>query len=320
LIILILMGGDLACAGAFKYRFSSPGEDPGIEETVVGYIRTHTVTPKETLLDIARDYGLGFNEIQMLYPRIDPWIPEPGRRLSIPTKWILPRTKYQGVVINLPELRLYRFFQRIEMVKTYPVGLGDIGWETPEGIYRVVDRQVHPTWVIPPSLREKYKITNVPPGSNNPLGKYWIGLSRKGYGIHGTNFPWGVGRLVSHGCIRLYPEHIAQLFQEVPVFTPVEIIYEPVKLGVKNGEIFLEVHPDLYGKIADMEEYTQNRIQELGLYDFISKDKVKEALQQENGVPVHVGTIEKGGVKAGDAVSIISRNNSFNQPEKEVTR
>ncbi len=305
----MLIGGELAYAGGFRYRFSSPGDDLGIKETVVGCIRIHTVTPKETLLDIARDYELGINEIQILYPQIDPWIPEPGLRLSIPTEWILPPTKYQGVLINLPELRLYRFFPRIGMVKTYPVGVGDMGWETPEGVYRVVNRKVHPTWVIPPFLRKKYNTTIIPPGPNNPLGKYWIGLSRKGYGIHGTNFPWGVGRLVSHGCIRLYPEHIAQLFQEVPVFTPVEIIYEPVKFGVKNGEIFLEVHPDLYGKIGDMEEYTRKRMQELGLFDYISMDDVKEALQQENGVPVRVGCIEKGGDKAKDAMGIIGRNN-----------
>ena len=322
LIILILIGGELACAGEFKHRFASPGEDSSVEETVVGRIRAHTVAPKETLLDIARDYGLGFNEIQILYPEIDPWIPEPGLRLSIPTRWILPSTKYQGVVINLPELRLYRFFPRIGMVKTYPVGIGDLGRETPEGIYRVVECEVRPTWVIPHSLREKDGITRVPPGPNNPLGKYWIRLSRKGYGIHGTNFPWGVGRLVSHGCIRLYPEHIAELFKEVAIGTPVEIIYEPVKIGVKRKEIFLEVHPDLYGRVMDMKEYTRNRLQELGLRDYISIEEVKVALQKHDGVPVRVGTMKKGGDRAmaQEAVDPLRWMDSFDQLDKEVTR
>ena len=295
LIILVLVGGDLACAQGFRYRLRSPDEDPKKEETVIGCIRTHTVAPKETLLDIAREYCLGFNEIQLLYPLIDPWIPEPGLRLSIPTQWILPSTRYHGVVLNVPELRLYRFFPRIEMVKTYPVGIGDLGSETPEGVYRVIKREVHPVWVVPPSLRETYGITKVPPGPKNPLGKYWIGLSRKGYGIHGTSFPWGVGRLVSHGCVRLYPEHIAQFFKEVSIGTPVEIIYEPVKVGVKCERVFLEAHPDVYGEVADMKEYTRERLQFLGLWRYVSIEQMEAALQEQKGVPVCVGTIQKGG-------------------------
>jgi L,D-transpeptidase ErfK/SrfK len=260
-------------------------------------MRVHTVAPRETLLDISRHYSLGFNEIQILHPHVDPWIPEPGLCLSIPTHWILPRTRYQGVVINLPELRLYRFFSRIEMVKTYPIGIGDAGYETPKGVYRVVEREVDPTWDLPPSLRKHFGVTKVPPGPENPLGKYWIGLSRKGYGIHGTAFPWGVGRLVSHGCIRLYPEHIAQLFEEVSIGTPVEIIYEPVKIGFKGKQVFLEVHPDVYRKIADIKKHTRRRLQALGLWNHICVERMEAVLQRQNGVPVCIGTIQKGGEK-----------------------
>ena len=284
-----ILGEGSAHAGAFKYRLSSPGDNPASVETVVGCIQMHTIAPKETLLDIARNYGLGFNEIQLPYHHLDPWIPEPGLCLSIPTQWVLPPTKHEGVVINLPEMRLYRFFPLIKMVKTYPVGIGDLGWETPQGVYRVVEHEVDPTWEIPPSLQEKYGITWVPPGPENPLGKYWIGLSRKGYGIHGTNFPWGVGRLVSHGCIRLYPEHINQLFKEIPLGTPVEIIYEPVKIGFRNGEIFLEVHPDPYKKFVDLETHTRSRLQELGLWGYISKEGLQVALKTRNGVPAKIG-------------------------------
>lgn len=298
LIILVLIGDEVARSEGFKYRLVRPSENPSIQETVVGCPRVHTVAPKETLLDISRHYGLGFNEMQILHPSADPWIPERGLRLSIPTQWILPPTRYQGIVINLPELRLYRFFPRIEMVKTYPVGIGDVGYETPQGVYQVIEREVDPVWDLPPSLRKNYGITKVPPGSENPLGKYWIGLSRKGYGIHGTSFPWAVGRLVSHGCIRLYPEHIAQLFQEVPLGTPVEIIYEPVKVGFKSGEVFLEVHPDVYGKLADMNEYTQSRLKELGLWECISMEGVEAALREQNGVPIRIGKIKKGGERA----------------------
>ena len=112
LVVLLLFAGESAAAEGFSYRLSSSRDDPGAEETVVGSIQIHTVKSGETLLDIARDYGLGFNEIQILYPRIDPWIPEVGLQLAIPTMWVLPSTRYQRVVINLPELRLYRFFPR----------------------------------------------------------------------------------------------------------------------------------------------------------------------------------------------------------------
>lgn len=322
LIVFSLFGSGVAQAAGYKFRLPSPGEGLKAAETVVGCVRLHTVAPKETLLDVARKYGLGFNEIQVLYPYLDPWIPKHGLRLSIPTQWILPTTQYQGVVINLPEMRLYQFFPRIEMVKTYPIGIGDLGWETPDGVYRVVARQVDPTWVIPPSLREKYGRVSVPPGPENPLGKYWIGLSRKGYGIHGTNFPWGVGRLVSHGCIRLYPEHIARLFQEVAMGSPVEIVYEPVKVGFSRGGVFLEVHSDPYGRILDMEEHTRNRLQKLGLWDYISIEEMKVALQERNGVPVRIGTMEKGGDTSVDweAAGLRRPIDSSAQMEKEVTR
>jgi len=262
-----------AHGGGFSYRLPTPDSDPGTWRTVVGVMRYHTVAPKETLLDIARKYGLGFNELRILYPRMDPWIPERGTQLTIPTRWVLPPTRLEGIVINLPELRLYRFFPRIHMVKTYPIGIGDQGWETPEGTYRIVDRKEDPTWVIPPSLRPKYGAARIPPGPRNPLGKYWLGISLDGYGIHGTNFPWGVGRLVSHGCIRLYPEHIVQLFQEVEVGTPVEIIYEPVKIGFERGRIYIEVHPDPYGKRSNLEEETKIRLQKMGLWGYISIER-----------------------------------------------
>jgi len=322
LIISALLGGTLAGAGGFKYRFTSIGEDLGSGRTVVGCIRYHTVSSSETLLDIARQYGLGFSDIQILHPEIDPWIPKVGTQLSIPTCWILPPSKHEGVVINLPELRLYRFFPRIRMVKTYPVGIGVMGWETPEGNCRVVDRKEDPTWMVPLSLREKYGIISMPPGLENPLGKYWIGLSIKGYGMHGTNSPWGVGRLISHGCIRLYPEHIEKLYQEVPVNTPVEIIYEPVKVGFKDMEIFIEVHPDWYGKISDMEEYTINRLKELDLIDYIEMEKVKAALERQNGVPIRIGTLQKGGDRsvAKEAVVSLCCNHLFTQLDKEENR
>ena len=280
---------------AFSQKAYPGGFSYSADKTVVGAIRHHIVTPKETLLDITRNFDLGYLEMARLYPKMDPWNPDPGQKLIIPTQWVLPSTKLHGIVINLPEMRLYHFFPKINMVTTYPVGIGDTGWETPVAVGRVIDRRIDPTWTVPKSLRAKYGITSIPPGPNNPLGKYWIGLSIKGYGIHGTNFSWGVGRLVSHGCIRLYPEDIAILFENVSVNTPVEIVYEPVKIGIRDNTIFMEVHPDIYNRIPYIRSYTIHRLRELDILRYVSGSKVNDALERQSGVPIRVGFLKKGG-------------------------
>jgi L,D-transpeptidase ErfK/SrfK len=286
LIIFLVIGAQKAIASGFSY---------GNNKTVIGVVQHHIVVPKETLSDIVRNYGLGYNELSLLYPKMDPWLPSPGQNLVIPTQWILPSTKLFGLVINLPEFRLYHFIPETKMVSTYPVGIGDVGWETPVAVSHIIYRQVDPTWLVPKSLRAKYGATTIPPGPKNPLGKYWLGLSLSGYGIHGTNSPWGIGRRVSHGCIRLYPEHIALLFENVSVNTPVEIIYEPVKIGVQDQSIFIEVHPDIYNRIPDMQAQTFRRLHELGIFSDVSVSLVKDALEKQNGLPVRVGFLKKGG-------------------------
>jgi L,D-transpeptidase ErfK/SrfK len=286
LIIFLIIGAQKAIASGFSY---------GNNKTVIGVVQHHIVVPKETLSDIVRNYGLGYNELSLLYPKMDPWLPSPGQNLVIPTQWILPSTKLFGLVINLPEFRLYHFIPETKMVSTYPVGIGDVGWETPVAVSHIIYRQVDPTWLVPKSLRAKYGATTIPPGPKNPLGKYWLGLSLSGYGIHGTNSPWGIGRRVSHGCIRLYPEHIALLFENVSVNTPVEIIYEPVKIGFQDQNIFIEVHPDIYNRIPDIQAQTFRRLHELGIFSDVSVSLVKDALEKQNGLPVRVGFLKKGG-------------------------
>jgi len=303
--------------GAFEYRFPDQGKAPETWKTVVGFMQDHTIGEKETLLDVARLYGLGYNEIELLYPQTDPWIPEPGSDVAVPTEWVLPTTRHQGIVINLPEMRLYRFFPKIRAVKTYPVGIGEQAGKTPEGTCWVVDRSIDPTWVVPASLKEKYNVSMITPGPDNPLGRYWLGLSRKGYGIHGTNFPWCVGRSVSNGCIRLYPEHIEQLFHETPVGTWVEIVYEPVKVGFRRGEIYVEVHPDLYGKIVCTEEYTVQRLQESVGLDGVSMELLRAALQECNGAPVAVGSL---GDLEGSENPFVCNNGRACSPRRGVNR
>ena len=196
---------------------------------------------------------------------------------------------------NFLNKRAFEIRRQINAQATYPVGIGDVGWETPVAVGHVIHRQIDPTWLVPESLRAKYGATSIPPGPNNPLGKYWLGLSLIGYGIHGTNSPWGIGRRVSHGCIRLYPEHIALLFEKVYVNTPVEIVYEPVKIGFQGQHIFMEVHPDIYNRIPDMQAQTLRRLHELDILSSVSVSLVKDALEKQSGLPVLVGFLKKGG-------------------------
>ncbi len=259
--------------------------------TVIGKPQWHTVKPKETLLDIAREYGLGFNDVALLYPNMDPWLPPPRRRIMVPTIWVLPPTRYQELVINIPELRLYFFDRKTKTVQTYPIGIGDEGWETPLGTCRIVRKRTHPTWYIPKSLQAKYHRETVPPGPDNPLGDYFMSLSIKGYGIHGTNVPWGVGRLVSHGCIRCYPEHIRILYPQVKIGTRLEIIYEPIKIGRKFDQIYVEVHPDVYNRLGDFNDYARHKLEESGLGDRIDFNRFMLAVRLKNGVPFNITAI-----------------------------
>ena len=223
-------------------------------QTVIGNPSWHLVTREDTLLDMARDNGLGINEMTDLYPDMDPWLPPEGERLMIPTFWVLPSVRDTGIVINLPELRLY-FFQKDRVhVQTYPCGIGREGLETPLGSFFVTAKRPNPTWYIPKSLQEEYGMVSMPPGPDNPMGTHMMKFSAGPYAIHGTHMAWGVGRLVSHGCIRTYPEHIKVIYPQIKIGSRVQIIYEPIKFGQRDGLIYVEVHPDLYARIDDFKK------------------------------------------------------------------
>jgi len=281
-----LMAGN----GAFTYRLPIPLYGIDIQAiTVIGAPQTYIVQKEDTLLDIARNFDLGFSEIQILYKDLDPWVPPEGLELTIPTFWILPEGKWSGILINIPEMRLYLFFKKISMVKTFPIGIGVTENFTPVGRFYIKEKRVSPTWHIPVSLREKYEGKKfIPPGPENPLGSHWLGLSISGYGIHGTNFPWAVGRLVTHGCIRLYPEDILHLYPIVPIGTPVEIVYEPIKIGSNKGRIFIEVHEDIYHRISNTLQFTLKKLEQKGIKNLVELEKLKEALDQRSGFPIDI--------------------------------
>ncbi len=255
---------------------------------LIGHPWEHAIQKGETLLDVARLYDLGFNEIELLHAHWDPWLPSVGAQVMVPSFWVLPDAGPAEIVINVAELRLYRFSPDRRRVTTFPIGIGEKDAATPIGTFRISDKKQHPSWSVPPSLRHKYQVHWFPPGPDNPLGEFWMGLNGTRYGIHGTDVPWSIGRLVTHGCIRLYPEDITELFEQTPVGAQVELIYQPIKIGPLNDRIFVEVHPDIYGRIGDLVSFGFALLHERGLVHRVDAKKMYRALKQQNGLPVDV--------------------------------
>jgi L,D-transpeptidase ErfK/SrfK len=210
---------------------------------------------EDTLLDVARDYSVGYEEVLRANPGVDTWIPGDGTRVLLPTRYVLPSGLRDGVVINLPEYRLYYFpkpkkGERAQVI-TYPISIGKMDWNTPIGRHRIISKAKNPSWYPPESIRREHAKRGdilppvVPPGPDNPLGAYAMRLNLTSYLIHGTNNPDGVGMRVTSGCIRMFPEHIEQLFPTVDVGTTVHIISEPIKVGWAADTLYVEVHPPL---------------------------------------------------------------------------
>ena len=228
---------------------------PADGSAVVGADATVTTTYEDTLPDIAHRYSLGYYEIIRANPGVDVWLPGAGRQLTLPGRRILPAGPRVGLVLNLPEHRLYYFPKprpgEQPVVITYPVSIGKMDWRTPLGETRVIAKIRKPSWYPPESIRKEHAANGDPlpkvvgPGPDNPLGDFALRLAA-GHGeymIHGTNNPVAVGMAVTHGCIRMYPEDVAALFALVPVGTPVRLINEPVKVAWVDGQLFLEAHP-----------------------------------------------------------------------------
>lgn len=220
---------------------------------VVGEVLTIDAVDEDTFVTLARTYDVGFDELRRANPGVDAWLPGEGTRIVIPTQFVLPRAERVGIVINVPELRLYYFPADGggRRVVTHPISIGRQEWGTPFGRTTVVRKTANPTWTPPQSIREEHAAMNdplpavVPPGPDNPLGKFALYLGISGYLIHGTNKPAGVGMRVTHGCIRLFPEDIEALFKTIAPGTPVQIVNQPFKLGWGTDGLYLEAHGPL---------------------------------------------------------------------------
>lgn len=262
---------------------------------------------EDTLIQLARRYSLGYEELVRVNKGVDPWLPGAGTEVLIPGQRLLPPGPREGIVVNLPENRLY-YFPKPEMgktpiVMTFPVSVGRMDWRTPLGITRVVRKQKDPPWYPPESVRKERVRrgdpplpTVVPPGPDNPLGTRAMRLDIPGgaYLIHGTNNPDAVGMAVTHGCLRMYPEDIERLFDVTPVGTRVALINEPVKISRFGGEVWLEVHPPVDDKgqavAVDVESFETRLNELLGASEtLIDWDTALRALREANGMPVLIG-------------------------------
>ena len=275
---------------AAETRVPKRGELPPL----IGRAQTYRVVPKDTLLDVARDAGIGFNEVHDANRGVDEWIPPAGSEVAVPTRWILPAGRQRGIVVNVPEMRLYMYPQRTKpgesvTVRTWAVAIGDRDTPTPRGGFTIRSQDKNPTWYVPDSIpRSERPKRVVPPGPDNPMGEYRIRLSRGLYSIHGTDTPWAIGRETTHGCIRLYPEDIGELYALVRPGMQGEFVYEPIKLGEHDGRVFVEVHEDRYKRFRSLEREATRLVKAAKLTARVDAELLRAAVQERAGVPVDV--------------------------------
>jgi L,D-transpeptidase ErfK/SrfK len=296
---------------ANHYELESP------QQTVVGVPQVVLAREEDTFSDLARAYGLGYDELVAANPDVDPWLPGAQTPILLPTQFVLPADIREGVVLNIASKRLFYFPKMPEgqapVVKTFPIGIGRVGWETPLGSTTVIAKAVNPVWYVPQSVRKEHAemgdpISSViPAGPDNPLGTRVLKLNIPGYLIHGTNQPYGVGMRVSHGCIRLYPENIEYLYELVSIGEPVQIINEPFLLGELDGELIFEAHSPLEDDTIGAEDrlndlfvsFGESSTNELSIE--IEGD-MRAIAALSNGVPIRVGEDD------GDAVMSRARH------------
>lgn len=279
-------------------------EHPG--DSLVGGMGKIHAEHKDTLPDIARANGLGFREIKLANPGVDTWLPGEGTEIVLPTLYVLPGAPHEGIVLNIPEMRLYYYPRqdtgRVSEVITHPIGVGRQGWATPYLDTRIIQKKTRPSWYPPESIRKEHAEMGdplprrVPPGPKNPLGNYAMRLGVPEYIIHGTNKPFGIGMRVSHGCIRLYPEDIKSLYRQVKLDTPVRIVNQPYKVGRFGDKIYLEAHPYLE---EDTEQFEGNLTRVVEMLINITGERgyevdwelVKSVIAESDGIPVEVGRV-----------------------------
>jgi L,D-transpeptidase ErfK/SrfK len=281
----------------------------GPDEDVVGTVQITHASKEDTLPDIARRFNIGYEEIVRANPGVDPWIPGEGRSIVVPTQFVLPDAPREGIVINVAAMRLYFFPPHKkgepQLVYTYPIGIGKVGWSTPMGATKVVMHEKDPIWRPSVALRKDHFNDNgedlpavVGPGPDNPLGKYEMRLGWSSYLIHGTNKPYGIGLRSSHGCMRLYPEDIEKLYYMVPDGMSVRVVNQPFLFGWKDHELYLQGYTVLEDDSRDwihaqqkllsrtLAQHIQKALKDSGQQ--INWDSVKTVTHAPRGIPIPV--------------------------------
>jgi L,D-transpeptidase ErfK/SrfK len=286
-------------AGAAAFRIV-PGED------LIGQLDVVSTRHEDTLPDIAYLKSSGFREIKLANPGVDTWLPGEGTEVLVPSRFVLPQVPREGIVVNVPEMRLYYFEPAAKgqpaLVHTYPIGVGRENWVTPHTVTKITAKTKDPAWYPPESIRREHAAKGdilpkvVPAGPDNPLGAYAMRLGLKSYLIHGTNNPYGIGMRVTHGCIRLTPRDIADLFHRVKVGTPVRIINHPAKVGVAGGRIYLEAHPRFVEDRLPFDAQFRPVVEQLlaslaGRPARIDWNRVRAILVNPDGLPVVIGEV-----------------------------
>ena len=298
---------------ALEFPLPPPGED------VVGQVQVIKAQYEDSFADLGEKYELGYSEMIAANPGVDAWLPvkRKGEETDVvlPTQFVLPPGKREGIVINLAEYRLYYFPKDRDVVYTFPLGIGREGWGSPVGTTKITAKTPNPTWTPPASIKAEHAANGdplpnvVPAGPDNPLGPFKFTLGMPGYLIHGSNAKFGIGTGTSHGCFRMFNQNVLQMASMVPVGTPVRIINEPYKIGVSGGKVYLELHQPLNvsdGSLVAVGAPSAASIEELNerynavmnavlkrpdLKDTIQidRDKAWEVVRAETGVPTEVG-------------------------------
>jgi L,D-transpeptidase ErfK/SrfK len=300
LIVLVLL------AGAHAVRATDSA--PPLYNQVAGGEEPVTVEKRTSVSRLALERGVRWTVVVGQNRLKKPYRVNPGESIKINCTHIVPMELNDGIVINLPELNLYNFQDGVYQ-RRYALAVGKPSWPTPTGTYKIYEKRKNPIWNVPPSIQEEMEergqevVEKVLPGPKNPLGKFYMGTTAAGVGIHATNRPWSVGYSVSHGCIRMLPHEIEQLFPQIEVGTPVKIIYRPIKIAVTpQGRVYLEANLNIYQWELNSLDYVKRMAAYYQISDRIDWSKVSAILRKREGIAQDITKAPDAPIATGSLV------------------
>ena len=256
---------------------------------IIGNDFTFTVHAGDSLTSIGARFGVDIRVIAEANGLKPTDRLKTGQVLTIDNRHIVPANDNFEVIINVPQRMLFHF-ESDQVSCGFPIAAGKPDWRTPLGEFEIMSKEEKPTWDVPVSIQEEMRrsgkpvLTHVPPSPENPLGDYWIGLSLPGIGIHGTNAPPSIYKLATHGCIRLHPDDVEELFSKIDVGTRGRIVYEPTLAARVGNSVFLEVHPDAYKKGSDVLNKVLETARTNGFLDMLDLPLVNEVIRKRDGI------------------------------------